>query len=304
MKKLISYSLCLLFILLSCQEKKETEPLKEKTKVLRVYVSSYPLYFFANSIGNEKIDLHFPAMRASSPANWKPITDTIASMQQADVIFLNGADFENWLMNVSLPNNKVVVTTDQSKELLLESGKTYSHSHGEGGSHKHTAKARTTWMDLSLAIKQAEVIKNELVRLQPENESYFEENFEQLQIKLSELDEEFRQAVAENSEVYIAFSHPEYQYFQKAYGLKGESLHWEPNQILDKEMLHDVEHLIKSKKISAIIWEDQPLQESVESLEKLGVKSIVISPILSTPDSINFIHQLEINLNNLKLIYQ
>jgi len=311
MKKNFLYVGLIMFTLLACNKNKESESTPNKAagsestdKLTNVYVSSYPLYYFANRIGGDRIDLHFPMKSSNNVANWKAQPDSIFAMQNADLIFISGAGFENWLMNVSLPSNILVNTSKNYNDKLLSGGKIFTHSHGKGGEHEHTAKARTTWLDIQLAIKQAEVVANELSIKAPSNKNYFEANFKGLKQELESLDQQFKEVVAKNPNVKVVFSHPEYQYFQAAYKIDGESLHWEPSQKLTSKMVHDIEHLQKTNSIKYIIWEDEPLTDSKIALEKMGVKSVVISPILSMPTNVDFMEQLNNNLASLKNVYK
>ena len=62
----------------------------ETTKPV-VYVSNYPLYYFASRIGGDRLEIHFPAATLTDPSGWSPPADTVAAMQQAD-LRLTGKD--------------------------------------------------------------------------------------------------------------------------------------------------------------------------------------------------------------------
>ncbi|MDW5287485.1 metal ABC transporter substrate-binding protein [Formosa sp. PL04] len=296
------FILGIVFCLSSCKKenKKTTAKASQGTPV--VYVTNYPLYYFANRIGGEVIDLHFPASELIEPAIWKPETDTIVAMQQADFIFINGAYYEKWLMNVSLPENIIVNTGASFEDKLLGNGEVFSHSHGENKTHLHTETAYTTWLDLAFANKQAEAIKNTLSEKYPELEDTFNSNFKTLSNELLELDMEFRSVGSQMQEANIAvlFSHPVYQYFQKAYGIKGESLHWEPYDNIDQDKLQEIVHLTKHQNINTLVWEAAPKTESAITLEKHGIKSVIIAPLSGEPNDGDFLSVMIQNLNTLK----
>ena len=267
-----------------------------------VYVSNYPLYYFANRIGGEAIDLHFPASELTEPANWKPETDTIAAMQHADFIFINGAFYEKWLMNISLPEDIIVNTGASFEDKLLGNGEVFTHSHSDDKPHSHTVTAYTTWLNLAFANKQAEAINTALSEKYPELKDTFDSNFKILSNELLELDMEFRSIGSQMQEANIAliFSHPVYQYFQKAYGIKGESLDWEPNYIIDQDKLVKIEFLIKNQNFNTLVWEAAPKIETAIILEKYGIKSVIISPLSGEPNDGDFLSVMIQNLNTLK----
>jgi len=287
----------------ACNTSSEQASSGEEHKKGVVYVSNYPLYYFAQRIGGENIDIHFPTASAGDPAYWKPVADTIAAMQQADLVFLNGATYEQWLMNVSLPNSITVNTSHSFEEHLLESGEVFTHSHGDEGEHEHKGTAFTTWLDLSLAAEQAQAIKGALVKKWPAQESVFEANFQKLLEELMALHEDFQQVSKADPDVHVAFSHPVYQYFQEAYGVKGESLHWEPGQELDHDMLHELEHLAEDHGIKYMVWEGVPLESSVEKLKAMNIGSVIIAPAGNQPETGDFMTVMESNLDALKEVY-
>jgi len=301
---------CLLFFLsvflmgTACNAHEKQASAAEEITPKVVYVSNYPLYYFAQRIGGDEVEIRFPAASAGDPAYWKPVADTIAAMQQADLILLNGATYEQWLMNVTLPNATTVNTSQSFEEHLLESGETFTHSHGEEGEHEHMGTAFTTWLDLSLAAQQAETIKDAMVKQWPVQESLFAANYQELEEELLALDEDFAEVSAQDTTLHVAFSHPVYQYFQAAYGVKGESLHWEPDQPLDHDMLHELEHLAEDYGIRHMVWEAPPLEASVEKLEEMNVSSVIISPAGNQPEEGDFMTVMQANLEALKQVYE
>lgn len=265
-----------------------------------VYVSNYPLYFFASRIGEDKIDLRFPAESLKDPSEWTPPADTVAAMQKASLILLNGASFEGWLMNVSLPDTLLADTSEKFSDRLLPGGDVFTHSHGAEGEHEHQGTAFSTWLDLSLASMQAGAVKDALVRILPADQKQLESNFQALASQLTALDAAFRETASTGRDTYLVFSHPVYQYFQKGYGIKGKSLHWEAEDTVGHDMLHEIGHLKKDGDIAFMVWEGEPLPENVEKLNEEGIPSIVICPMGGAPASGDFLQGMEQNLNTLR----
>ena len=75
---------------------------------LVIYTVNYPLAYFAERIGNDLVEVHFPAPTGEDPAFWSPDGDTIAAFQEADLILLNGAGYAKWVERAALPSSKVV----------------------------------------------------------------------------------------------------------------------------------------------------------------------------------------------------
>ena len=306
MKK-TSLILAFLICLVACKDKEKenntTEPFSEENQENPVvYVSNYPLYYFAEKIGGESIDLRFPASEETDPSGWVAGAETILNMQQADLVIINGATFEKWRNNVTLEEANIVNTTQGLDDRLLPLGEKFTHSHGEGGEHTHEGTASITWLDLELAIAQAEKVKNAFQELLPGKSEEFQENFQDLKQSLTDLDSNYDKLEVDPEKFQLIYSHPVYQYLQNAYSLKGESLHWEPGDAWNKDKKHEIEHLAKKGKKTYLIWEDEPNKEAKKALEEMGVHSIVVNPVFGMPENLDFQEVIFKNLQNLQKI--
>jgi ABC-type Zn uptake system ZnuABC Zn-binding protein ZnuA len=68
-----------------------------------VYTVNYPLQYFAERIGGDRVDVRLPAPADVDPAYWSPGAETVAAYQGADLILLNGAGYAQWVQRASLP---------------------------------------------------------------------------------------------------------------------------------------------------------------------------------------------------------
>ena len=116
-----------------------------------VCVTNYPLKYFAERIASPVVTVRFPVSGDGDPAYWKPGPEHVLALQQADLILLNGASYESWLKNVSLPQSKLVDTSAGLRDRLIALEEAATHSHGLEGEHEHSGTAFTTWLDLTLA---------------------------------------------------------------------------------------------------------------------------------------------------------
>ena len=155
---------------------------------LTVYAVNYPLQYFAERIGGDRVDVRFPAPQDVDPAFWVPDVETIGAYQKADLIILNGANYAGWVSKVSLPRLRIVDTSSAFADRLITEKGRVTHSHGPGGEHSHSGTAFTTWLDFNQALQQAEAIFKALQRKRPEDSEFFTENFAKLEQDLRELD--------------------------------------------------------------------------------------------------------------------
>jgi len=269
-----------------------------------VYVVNYPLRFLATRIGGDEVAVHFPVPKDADPAYWSPDTDTLAGYQAADLILLNGAGYAGWTQSVSLPESKLVDTSATAADRYIELDGALTHSHGPGGEHAHGGTAFTTWLDLTVAIAQADTICAELVRRCPEHEAQFKQRHSQLVQELAELDSTLAKLAAGNSNQPLLFSHPVYQYFIERYELNGRSVHWEPHETPSAEQWAELDGILEVHPAKWMLWEAEPAPETAEQLQQRGIRSVVVQPCGNAPDQGDFLAVMRQNIENIRPVFE
>jgi zinc transport system substrate-binding protein len=271
---------------------------------LSVYTVNYPLAYFAERLAGEYANVAFPAPHDVDPALWKPDTATIRSYQEADLILLNGAGYAKWVRNVSLPRLRSVDTSAGIRDQLIRTQGGIAHTHGAGAEHSHAGTAFTTWLDLSLAARQARAVADALQRRLPQQRQMIEENNLALEKRLLALDEQLTKVVKNDPGLPLLGSHPVYQYLARRYGINLKSLLWEPGELPSEQQWQQLDELLSSHRAKWMIWEAQPLAETADRLRNLGIESVVIAPAGNRPEAGDFIDVMEQNLANLKRVYE
>ncbi len=304
MKTVLTFFMpCIFVLVLNCSKDEGQPQLQEEKAKPVVVVSNYPLQYFVERISTGLVEIKFPAKASADPAYWNPAAEDILAMQQADLIILNGASYEQWIKNVALPQSKLIETTMNFSNELIPLQETVTHSHGSEGEHEHTGTAFTTWLDPGNAIKQSQAIRDALIRILPEYKSLFEDQYLSLGQDLKTLDQDLT-AIIKSPHIPVLFSHPVYQYLEKRYNINGMSVHWEPDQMPDEAMRKELKHILHHHKAKWMIWESQPLEEIQTALNDIGVQSIVFNPCSNFPATGDFIKVMKSNSEQLKLIYQ
>lgn len=271
---------------------------------LSVYTVNYPLTYFAERLAGKHVKVVFPAPANVDPAFWKPDMMMIRSYQQADLILLNGAGYAKWVKNVSLPRLRSVDTSASIRGQLIKTKGGIAHTHGAGAEHSHAGTAFTTWLDLSLAARQARAVADTLQRRLPQQHQMIEENYLALEESLLALDEQLMKVVKMDPGLLLLGSHPVYQYLARRYGINLKSLLWEPGELPDEAQWKLLEGLLSSHEAKWMLWEADPLAETANRLRELGIESIVIEPVGNRPEEGDFIDAMQQNLANLKLVFE
>ncbi|MGD8637851.1 MAG: metal ABC transporter substrate-binding protein, partial [Nitrosopumilaceae archaeon] len=66
--------------------------------------SFYPLYEFAQRVGQDKVDVKLLVPEGVEPHDWEPTIQDVQKMQKANLIIINGIGFENWVDNLKEMN--------------------------------------------------------------------------------------------------------------------------------------------------------------------------------------------------------
>lgn len=255
-----------------------------------VYAVNYPLAYFAERIAGDRMETVFPEIDGD-PAFWKPTPEEVGAFQDADHILLNGASYAKWVPKVSLPQSRLINTSESFRDDFIALDNTPNHVHGPEGAHAHGDLAFTTWLDPQLAIRQAAAIRDVLGG---------DENFHLLEKDLSALDSGFEQAFARLGQQPLLGSHPVYQYLSRAYGLNLKSVHWEPDALPDAQMWRELDEILKSHPAKIMLWEAEPLPQAKDKLSEKGIQSIVFDPCGNRPASGDFLSTMNDNLRNLE----
>ncbi|MGI9341976.1 MAG: metal ABC transporter substrate-binding protein [Gammaproteobacteria bacterium] len=260
---------------------------------------NYPLAYFASRIGGDAIDVRFPAPPEGDPANWNPPPQELEALRDADLILLNGAGYARWPAELSLSADRLVDTSAAFADRYLGVD-AETHRHGAGGEHSHDPEtAFTTWLDPQLAVLQAAAIRDALSAARPAAATDFAAGFESLAADLHALDDEFERLFAALGDGPVVFSHPVYQYLEARYGINGISVHWEPEQSPSTDEMVKLADRLMDHPAQILIWEGEPLPETVAELSTWAVDSVVMNPCGNRPAQGDYLTVMKENIANL-----
>jgi len=277
---------CLLFaitVLSACSNNSTEEPNKEG--VLSVYTTVYPLMYLTEQIGGEYVDVQSVYPAGADEHTFEPTQKNIINMAKSDLFLYIGHNLEGFVSNAkSILEDEGVKMAAIGERLDLEHIKSatnedeagYDHEQEEAhdhekdsaddhADHNHGDVDPHIWLDPLLTIDMATEIKNELVQLMPEQETSFEENYQQLVTKLEELNDAFIETAEHATKHEIIVSHAAYGYWEQRYGIEeiavsGLSSSSEPSQkqlqnIMETAKEHDIKYVLFEQNISSKLTE-------------------------------------------------
>ncbi|MGE3166041.1 MAG: metal ABC transporter substrate-binding protein [Planctomycetota bacterium] len=244
-----------------------------------VYTTFYPTEYWAERLGRGFVDVHCPVPEDEDPIFWEPTPAEIAAFQKADLIIVNGASFEKWIAQATLPTGRVVDTALPFASEFITFEKATTHSHGPKGEHTHAGIDGHTWLDPNLAKIQAGEVLAALARLVPQHADELRARHQALVKDLDDLDRALRSLAPRTPGQWLLASHPAYNYLARRYDWKIANLDLDPEQMPDEAALTQIGAVLAQQSARAIIWESAPDPEIADRLrERFDLESFVVSP--------------------------
>jgi len=261
---------------------------------LKVLASFYPLYEFTKIIGGERIDVSVIVPSGIEPHDWEPTIQDLQKMQNADIIVINGIDLEPWITKLVSVNPDILIVDTSNGISLLEKDKHMFNNKIQNDPH--------IWLDPVLAKKQIQNIVDGLIRIDPQNTDYYQENANAYNSKLILLDNKIRNELSICvKKDFLAF-HDAFSYFANEYGLNqntiiGINSSEEPTALTLQQIVQKAQNLDLH-----IIFTEEAVNPRISEViaDEIGAKVLTLSPIEIYEKNSDYIIRMEQNLSNLK----
>ncbi len=272
---------------------------------LQAISSFYPLYEFAQQVGQDKVNVLLLVPEGVEPHNWEPTIQDVQRMQKSNLIIINGFGFENWVESLEEMNYQGIVV-DTSDGIFKNNNKIFKESSENKELEEHNKYFPKLgdphiWLNPVLAKIQVQNIADAFSKLDPQNEKFYQKNAQSYMVELNGLDSKIRNDLSNCSRDFITF-HDSFSYFAYEYELHQHTIissnnpHGEPTA----KTLENVINISRELKIKIIFTEDttDPRISKVVANE-IGGKILMLSPLEISGDG-NYISRMTENLDNLK----
>ena len=171
----------------------------------------------ANIAGGTSTSITGIVPEGTNSHTFEPKPSDAASLESADVIFINGLVLEEPTKDLAIANLKESANIcELGTETLPESEYIYDFSFPKEGGKPNPH----LWTNPPMAKQYAQVARDLLVRRDPLNAAIYEKNFDSFAVKIDALDSALKIATAtipENQRKLLTY-HDAYAYFAKNYG--------------------------------------------------------------------------------------
>lgn len=294
MKK-FSIFLILILLLAACNQPatddsdKDSSNLENESSdetVLDIYTTAYPLAYFTERIGGERVNVESIYPPGANEHTFEPTQQDMMALAEADFLFYIGLGLEGFIdsakNSLSGENVEFVALADtiSEEELVEEEVGEENHEEEVNEEENHEGDDHSidphVWISPVLSQKLAESIRDSLVKADAEGAELYETNFEELIRELEQLDQSFADLgnTVENKTFFV--SHAAFGYIAETYGFEqvavaGLNSQDEPSQ---KELAGIVD-LAKEKEIEYIVFEQNVSSNLTEVIQKeVGAEAI------------------------------
>lgn len=266
----------------ACSSEKESEKQSDKLKIM---TSFYPIYEFTKEIvGNEgEVDMLIPA--GVEAHDFEPSAKDLKKIQDSDVFVYNNENMETWVPSVKsvLKDGKVQEIKATESMVLLPGNEEEEHDHGyseEGRSHSHELDPHV-WLAPSLAMKEVEEIKNQLIKKYPDKKAVFTKNASNYLDKLAKLDTSYKTTLTDAKQKSFVTQHAAFGYLALEYGLKQVPISGlSPDEEPSPARLAELNKYVKDNDIKYIYFESNATDAIAKTLAKeTGVELLVLNPL-------------------------
>ena len=236
--------------------------------------------WLASEIGGSAVEVFCPVPTDADPLHWKPGRGEIKTLQEADLVVLNGVGLEIWRDRVSLSDSKTITLGDAYKDRWLFFPGTVEHQHGPDGNHSHAGSDPHVWFDLGIVVEHGEQILAAFESRWPAESANFRKNWARTKERLEEIDAAWKAIDPAKLPPFLA-NHPAYDYGARRYGWIIESHDLDPETVPDEETIAAVTR--SQRKI--LLWESAPTEKVRAAYQELGIDSVVIGAGEQPPES-------------------
>ncbi|MDR1605663.1 MAG: ZinT/AdcA family metal-binding protein [Streptococcaceae bacterium] len=290
--------------LFACAKGSDTSQKSDKLKIVTTF---YPMQEFTKQIVGDTADVTVLVKPGVEPHDFEPSAKDVAAIQDSDAFVYNNENMETWVPKTTKDMKKVDVIKASEGILLLPGVEEEEEAdHASHEAHEHVLDPHV-WLAPSLAIKEVETIRDQLVKQFPKQKATFTKNAEAYLTKLKALDQAYKDGLANAKQKNFVTQHRAFAYLAMEYGLNqvavsGLSPEAEPSAA----RLKDLKAYVEKNDIKYIYFEENASDKIAKTLaDETKVQTLVLNPLESLTQEQekageDYITVMTENLQNLK----
>lgn len=251
MRKVIFTSIIMIFLLLvltGCGSQ------KEENSSFSVVTSFYPMYIIAINLC-DGIDVNVENMTDTAVGclhDYTLQTKDLRKVENADMFIINGLGVENFIDKITENRENLYISDTSKADLYLIQDEDETNGH--------------VWNNTENYIKQIEIVKEDLVKNNPENKDKYEKNAEEYTNKIKQLE---NNRFISQEKKYVVSCNEALAYILDEANLEVIPVYTEHEEsTLSGNMLSDIINEVKDKNINAIFMDKDDDRTNAELIAK------------------------------------
>lgn len=268
---------------------------KEKTEddKIKITASIFPVAEVTKAIGGDKVQVQTLVPAGQEPHHFEPNTGSFKELLGSKLFIYNGLGMEEWLNDVSgklKENNIPMIDASTGVDVLKDGDKVDPH----------------VWLSLKQIQVEAKNIENALIKEDPSNSKYYEDNYNTFINQCNELYNKYKEKFESLKDKNFVTGHAAFGYLCREFGLKQESV---STLFADGEptpgKLQSLVEYCRQNNVKVIFSGTLSEPKTSETLAKeVGAKVVKLYTLESSDDNKTYLEAMEYNLetiyNNLK----
>ena len=266
MKKLLAFILSLIMslsvcFLVGCNN--------NGNRVLAVAI--VPVQTFVKEVVKDKFEVVTAIPSGQSPETYEPKPKEITLLNKAEIYF-----------SIGIPNESVTITPN----LNVKTKQVFLHEQLISYGFKDRffdsgARDPHVWLSVLRAIKCVEIIRDEVIKIDKENATFYTQNANEYILKLTalktQLDNDFSNLSSDKKKVIVY--HPSYGYFLDEYNLTMYALEKDGHEITPK-ILSEMIEFAKANNVKKVFYQAQNSGVGAEAFaSEIGGKAYMLDPL-------------------------
>lgn len=198
----------------------------ESTQPLNVVATFSILGDMVKEVGGEYVDVTTIVGPNTDAHTFEPTPSDIKAVADAQVLVLNGLDFEGWLPRLvdaaGFNGIRVLASEGVTVRHLSDAGHTHSDKHEHGHDHQTGDVDPHAWQSLENGMIYANNIADGLIKAAPMHRAYFKNRLSLYLEQMKKLDDEIKLVLADvpQAKRKVVSAHDAFGYFAQAYNIR------------------------------------------------------------------------------------
>lgn len=286
--RLISISVicvCSSLLLAACSSGEESMQNTSGNEQGKVVVAFYPLEFATKQIAGDDFEVINVTPVGAEAHDLELSPSATEEILEANLAIVLGEGFQPAVEKTAESRDGATLEVLHELEKLEDSeasGVSFK-SHGGDDEKKEGTVDPHVWLDPIKMVSVVNLIRDELVELNPSSRSTYEKNASNLVSKMTDLDQDFKSGFSSCELKTFVTGHDAFSQLANRYGLTQESISGlSPEAEPSADRIDEILEIVKERKVEVVFVEERASTKVADTLSKdAGVKTQILSPLES-----------------------